>query len=415
VDAFEVSDIVEIWNGRGRPLRPFRSQKTQRRISVTAGVVRSPRFAELRVAALIDTAIVSGPGRQLAALASKLGEHGVKLRVFMFQREGRPPSPFIAYLSRAEIEHIVLPDTGPYDIMLLANLGKALREWKPDIVQTHNYRTTILAYLLKRTNPPWPWVAFFHGSTNESWRVRVYNRIDRALLPRADRLVVMSDHHRREFAGAGERVSVIYNAFLNIPSEASTIDLAPLRRPGVPLIGVIGRLSPEKGVDVLLQSVSLLPTGSVSVIVAGEGPARAALTQQAAELGISSDVHFVGMVEDVGRLYPQLDLVVLPSRSEGLPNVLLEALSADVPVVATAVGAVPEVLANRDAGQVVQPGDPRALAEAILYALAHGRSACASSARTAAAGQFSFDRRLDQHLRLYGELRPDRLSSSAIS
>ncbi|WP_457155605.1 glycosyltransferase family 4 protein, partial [Mesorhizobium sp. P5_C1] len=119
------------------------------------------------MASLIDTAIVSGPGRQLTALANQLGEHGVKLRVYMFQRTGRSASPFIAYLERAGVDHVVFPDNGPLDVSLLLRLGRSLREWKPDIVQTHNYRTTVMAYLLKLTNPPWPWIAFFHGSTNE--------------------------------------------------------------------------------------------------------------------------------------------------------------------------------------------------------------------------------------------------------
>jgi len=333
----------------------------------------------------------------------------------MFQRSGRPPSPFIAYLERAGIEHVVLPDRGPLDVFLLAQLARSLRDWKPDIVQTHNYRTTAMAYLLKRTNPPWPWIAFFHGTTDESWKVRLYNRIDRTLLPRADRLVVMSERHMRAFSEAGERVSVIHNAILAIPSEKSSVSLADIRSPDVPLIGAVGRLSPEKGVDVLIKAISLLPAGSVSVVLAGNGPERGALEQQAIALGVKENIHFLGTVEDVGSLYRQLDLVVLPSRSEGLPNVLLEALSADVPVVATAVGAVPEVLADEAAGRIVPPGDAAALAEAIRQELARGRSPSAKRARAAAAERFSLERRVARHLRLYGELRPDRLASGLVA
>jgi glycosyltransferase involved in cell wall biosynthesis len=244
---------------------------------------------------------------------------------------------------------------------------------------------------------------------------RIYNRIDRALLPKADRLVVMSKRHQRDFSEAGERVRVIHNAILTIPTEKSRIELGSIRQRGAPLVGAIGRLSPEKGVDVLIEAVSLMPSGSVSVVLAGDGPAREALEQQATALGIRSDIHFLGTVEDVGSLYRQLDLVVLPSRSEGLPNVLLEALSADVPVVATAVGAVPEVLVEEEAGRVVPPGDPRSLAEAIGDALAHGRSASARNARAAAAERFSLEKRIRLHLGLYGELRPDRLTSDFVS
>jgi glycosyltransferase involved in cell wall biosynthesis len=368
-------------------------------------------FAGLRVAALMDTAIVSGPGRQLVALAQGLREYGVTLRVYMFQRAGRPRSPFIPYLDRAGIEHIVLPDRGPLDLELLATLARSLREWAPDIVQSHNYRTTAMAYLLRCARASWPWIAFFHGSTNENWKVRLYNRIDQVLLPRADRLVVMSERHRHAFEHARGQVDVIHNAVLALPSEPAPVDLRHLRRAGRPLIGVIGRLSHEKGVDVMLDAVSLLPADAVSVVIAGDGPEREALMRQAAERGIAANVHFLGTVRDVASLYPQLDLVVLPSRSEGLPNVLLEALRADVPVVATAVGAVPEVFDDAAVGEMVPPGEPGLLAEAISQGLAQGRTDAATRARAAAVERFSLERRVAQHLHLYAEMRPDRLAS----
>jgi glycosyltransferase involved in cell wall biosynthesis len=370
----------------------------------------APIFSNLRVAALIDTAIVSGPGRQLAALAVCLRESGVTLRVFMFQRAGRPPSPYIAYLARAGIEHVILPDRGPFDISPLIALVRSLREWQPDIVQSHNYRTTVMAFLMRLGRPAWPWIAFFHGSTSEDWKVRLYNRIDRALLPRADCLVVMSDRHRAEFSATRRRVEVIHNAVVPLPVEAAPVDFRHVSDRGAALVGVIGRLSPEKGVDVLLRAAALLPRGTVCLVIAGDGPQRDALERQAAEAGLADSVHFLGTVGDVGSLYPQLDLVVLPSRSEGLPNVLLEALRADIPVVATSVGAVTEVLHDRAAGEVVPPDDPAALARGIVRALTVGRSNEAACARAAAAERFSLEHRVDRHLSLYAELRPDRLA-----
>lgn len=376
---------------------------------------RIARFQNLRVAALIDTSIVSGPGRQLAALATELRECGVQLRVYMFQRTGRPMSPFIGYLERAKIEHVVIGDRGPFDVGMLGSLGRSLKAWQPDIVQTHNYRTTALAYLLRLAKPAWPWIAFFHGSTNEDWKVRIYNRVDRLLLARADRLVLMSERHRRDFTGIGERASVIHNAILTLPSESSPINLDGLRQPGTPLIAVIGRLSPEKGVDVLLDAVSRLRPGSASLIIVGDGPERKSLEQQAQQLRIQSNIHFLGTVGDMGSLYPQVDLVVLPSRSEGLPNVLLEALRADIPVIATDVGAVAEVLTDRAAGIVVRPDDPAALAAAVQMSLSEGKSASGSKARAATIKRFSLQQRVDKHLRLYAELRPDRLAANIVA
>ena len=95
-----------------------------------------------RVAALIDTAAVSGPGRQLAALALELRQHGVELRVFMLQRIGFA-YPYSEYLARMGVACTVVTDRGPFDLSLVRLMAKALSDWGPDIVQTHNYRTTV--------------------------------------------------------------------------------------------------------------------------------------------------------------------------------------------------------------------------------------------------------------------------------
>jgi glycosyltransferase involved in cell wall biosynthesis len=362
----------------------------------------------LRVAALIDTAIVSGPGRQLAALALKLRTHGVDLRIFMFRRTGRA-SPYSEYLTTMGIDHVVLPDCGPFDLSLMSITANTLREWHPDIVQTHNYRTTVLAYLMRRAGAAWLWIAFFHGATSENLKVRFYHRIDRMLLPRADRLVVMSEQHRGMFGSARDRVHVIHNAVIPFSECKSPLSLQHLRRHGLPMVGVIGRLSSEKGIDVLLDAVaSCFANGiPISVIIAGDGPERYSLQTQATTLGLAAHVHFLGTVDNLPALYSQLDLVVLPSRSEGLPNVLLEALAADVPVVATAVGAVPEVLTDCAIGELVRPQDPAALAVGIRRALACGRAPAANHARAAAAKRFSLDSRVKRHLDLYAELQRD--------
>ena len=122
--------------------------------------------------------------------------------------------------------------------------------------------------------------------------------------------------------------------------------------------------------------------------------------------GVCDD--FLGPVRAVQSLYREIDLLVIPSRSEGLPNVLLEALRADVPAVATRVGAVPEVLESDDAGLIVPPGDPAALADAIVRALPmKARPECAA-ARRETPERFSLGRRVDDHVELYTSLLSER-------
>jgi glycosyltransferase involved in cell wall biosynthesis len=330
---------------------------------------RGPAQRRLRVAAILDTWIVSGPGRQLAALAGALKPLGVDLKIFMFQREGRATSPYIGYLEELGVDHAVIHERGRLDLTPPRALAALLAEFKPDIVQTHGYRPTGLIRLLRLRPRPWRWIGFFHGATRQDVKDALYNRLNFMMLRGAEQLVVLSAEHKEWFAALGGRVRIIHNACLALPMAKTPLDLAHLRQKGRLLVGVVARLSHEKGVDLLIDVVAPLRAlgTDLHLVIAGDGPEEAALRRRAAAGGIAETVHFLGRIEDVMGLYRQLDLLVIPSRSgaEGLPNVLLEAMSADLPVVATRVAAIPEVLGETPAGRVVAPGDVAGLEGAI--------------------------------------------------
>ncbi len=178
---------------------------------------KAPEPARIRVVAVLDTWIVSGPGRQLAALVGALAPQGVDLRIVMFQREGREASPFIAYLRSLGIEPVVIAERGAADFGALRGLAAALREIAPHIVQSHGYRPTGLVSLLRLGRPSWRWIGFFHGATRQDLKDRIYNRLNLLMLARAERLVVLSEEHRGWFAGMGDRVRIIHNAVLSLP------------------------------------------------------------------------------------------------------------------------------------------------------------------------------------------------------
>lgn len=367
----------------------------------------------MRVAALIDTYQVSGPGRQLAAVATALRDRGVAVRVVMFHREGRPPAPYAAYLADAGVDHVVVPERGPVDAGLVRRTAQALAAFDPDVVQTHGYKPSAVAALLRTfQRPRWRWLAFFHGSTTENAKVRAYHWLDRQMMARADAMAVMSLAHRESFARLGGRVRVLHNAAIPLPAAEQPapvdvragFDVPP--RPGEAMLGVVGRLSSEKGVDIFLEACAQLLADGVPfrAAVVGDGPDREALLAQRARLGLGGHVTFTGAVRDVAQVYAQIDCLVIPSRSEGLPNVLLEALRHDVPVVSTRVGAVPEVLTDPKAGVLVQPGDPRALARAVVQGIALARDPGAAAARAATVQRFSLGARADAHVALYTEL-----------
>lgn len=363
-----------------------------------------------RIAALVPSD-ATGLGRQLIALAGALRGAGADCLVVVFHRRGRPPSAFVHGLQEAGVQHCVVEDRGPVDWRMALRVGTVLRGWRPTVVQTHGYKATAVAYVLRQLRLPWPWIAFFHGETTGSLRGRFYQWVDRRLLGAAERIVVMSQAQARAFRHCGRRVRIIYNAALaparpaGNPSERDRLAALAgnLRRP---IIGVLGRLSPEKGVDLFLDACAVLARKGLtfSALIAGDGPERARLEAHSGRLGLQSRVRFLGHVSNMDVVYRNLDLLVLPSRSEGLPNTLLEAMQADVPIVATAVGGVPEAVGTSSAARLVAPGSAAALADAIACVVTEGDSPEAAAARREVVSRFSLERRLEAHVELYRDL-----------
>ena len=185
---------------------------------------------------------------------------------------------------------------------------------------------------------------------------------DAALPYAVDGVVAVSDtvaDALQRFGVSANRVHVIQNAYDQIAPPLSRTDAR--RRLGVDgdayVVGWVGRLSREKGMDVLLAAMAELRDRPVTVAVIGSGSERVALETDAATRGIAKAVRWLGQVNDAPRLFRGFDLFVLSSRSEGTPIALFEAMDAEIPVVATAVGGVPAVVSPAEA-YLVPAGDP---------------------------------------------------------
>ena len=165
-----------------------------------------------------------------------------------------------------------------------------------------------------------------------------------------------------------ELVSVIPNAVMTAP--------CPPRRPRRhPVVGAVARLRPEKGVDVLLRAAAIVAARrpDVRFVVVGDGPEAPALRRQAASMGMQPRVTFLGPRTDGPELVAGFDVLAVPSlANEGTPLVVLEALASGVPVVASRTGGIPQQLRDGLDGTLVEPGDARALAEALCGVLDSG-------------------------------------------
>jgi glycosyltransferase involved in cell wall biosynthesis len=213
---------------------------------------------------------------------------------------------------------------------------------------------------------------WFKGSIDEyqrarkTWRLRLLDWMRTFPLQHAQQIIVPSMYLKRIVAGWGpfeKKITVIYNAACvpALPSDCN--GLPPFS--GTTLMAIC-RLVPWKGVDELILLVARLT--NTRLVIVGDGPLRHALERQAHEIGVGDRVMFVGQISrrDITRYLAQSDVFVLNSTYEGLPHVVLEAMAAGVPVVATDVGGTGEVVQHLRTGILVPPGDLNALKEWVV-------------------------------------------------
>jgi glycosyltransferase involved in cell wall biosynthesis len=362
----------------------------------------SPR---LTVLACMDTQLVSGPGRQLLSLATTAPGVGVHVRLGLFYR-GTPHTAFIDAARNLALDVSLFPSRWPADPASAIALARAARQPDVDVLQTHGYKANVLTFIAAR----WirrPWVAFLHGVTSERPRVKLYYRLESLAVRHADRVIVMSEAMRRAYADAGvdsTRLRVVHNAAL----DGSNDSMARYADGTQQTLGVVARLSSEKGVDVALRALKLIVAEhqSVRLHIAGDGPDRASLVGLATELGIANHIVWHGHVDNIKSIYQQLTLLMIPSRSEGLPNAALEAMAAGVPVIATDVGGLSELVVDGRTGLLVPPEDPSALAAAVkrVLRMPDELRRFSSAAREDVRTRFSVTARVARLTEMYEEL-----------
>lgn len=359
----------------------------------------------IRVAALMDTVKVSGPARQLVAIVDPLRELNVHVHVLAFHPASNARTPFIEFLEQNGVPHTAVPAYGRLRWRTLQALNAALGQLAPMIIQTHSYRPNAHVLILRMLGKSRaPWLAFFHGVTAENRLVKLYHWLDRFMMARADAVAMVAES-QIVHVGRAHNVSVVPNAVLPAGDAASW---ASTRSDGdAPTVLYVGRLSYEKGVDVLLNAwpdvLRVHPSAILQIV--GDGPERVALEQLAQALTLSESVRFFGHHDVPWSFYRTASVVVLPSRSEGVPNVLLEAIARDLPVVATSVGGIPSVMGNPPAGILVVPDDPAVLAGAISNALIVGRNDTFLALRDKVREQHSVSARARALSILYARIR----------
>lgn len=267
-----------------------------------------------------------------------------------------------------------------------ASVVRLLRRVRPDLVNLHFITAKSFYWIVMRPFFRYKVVVSVHGSDV----ARPANAMDRALVPRllraADAVTVVSEALAERVREVGGPRPVVIPNGVDLAFWSPCGNGVSAEESGVPTVLAVGRLHPVKGHDVLIRAMvrvrQAVPDARLRLI--GEGTARAQIEELVRDLGLDACVELLGTqpAEGVRDRLRQADVFVLPSRSEGMPISLIEAMAVGCPAVATRVGGVPEVLAD-GAGALVPPDDPEALADRIIHMLVDppARAAYAERAR----------------------------------
>jgi glycosyltransferase involved in cell wall biosynthesis len=376
------------------------------------GEEQESRPSRIRLAHCIWDTTACGAQEVLRLLLSELDPDRFESTVFTFQW-----GAVADQIVEQGVEVVALPPRVPkLDPSLVWRLRRRLRLGGYDVLHTHLFGAFLHGALALRGLDGLASVITLHADREDNrWQRLAYGH----LLERADRVVACS----REVAKVmGRRYPGPWKGRLRtIPNgiDVARFDVSRSRarrelglEENTRVVVTIGRLSEQKGHSVLLHALSRLLARhpETTLLIVGEGPLRPRLERLAEELRLAERVRFLGVRSDVPRVLAASDVFALSSLWEGLPMVMLEAMAARVPCVATSVGGIPEAMRNRDEGLLVPPNDAEALAAALTECLENDDMAgrLAKRARARVERDFSARRMAGEYASLYEELVTQR-------
>ena len=299
----------------------------------------------------------------------------------LFMRPWEPDNPFAKELSSLGYHCFTIPvamtaGEGVFRVVrCLRNLYQIVKVNSYDLIHTHGYLADLLGICVAKIVGV-PVISTCHGFIKGDAKLSLYNNLDLIALRYCNKVIAVSDSIKELLAGHAVRtkkISVIENTtpplvpgFDAGARRSSKRESLNIGKDDL-LLGYLGRLSPEKGIVHLLESMSMLDSlpRPVALVIVGDGPQREELQAVAKSNGLGNRVIFAGFQQDIRDWLAAIDVFVLPSVSEGTPMALLEAMSFGVPCIASAVGGVPRIIDSGVDGILVSPGRPEEIRDAI--------------------------------------------------
>jgi glycosyltransferase involved in cell wall biosynthesis len=368
------------------------------------------RMLHLRVV----TGTGGGPEKTILNSPRFIRRHGYEAEVAYLVPPNDPISDsLLRRAEQAECPLTLIPDRGPGDLRVVRDVLRICRHKKIQLLQTHDYKTNAIGLLVRRFHRC-KMASMLHGWTDMSGRMPLYKKVDQWCLPFYEKLICVSQdlvEECRRLGIPGSKLYLVHNAIdLGAFTRSKPRDQAKQEMGAATdriLVGSVGRLSEEKGFLPLIEVVHELQLAGmpIDLWIAGDGPQRTALQQRIQELRLSGTVRLLGQIQDPRAFYQAMDLFVLNSVREGLPNVLLEAMAFEVPVIATRIAGIPDLVQDGTTGRLIEPTELESLEAAIRASLDQKDAThrMVTAARRRIEDEYSFDVRMVRVAAIYDE------------
>lgn len=306
---------------------------------------------------------IGGAERIIIAGLTELYRQGLSPELLIIKEERVPQvtEAFIDLVKKTNIKYSVISSRKVFDPALLKELKKKLRTLKPKIIHTHGFKATFYASLVKPSSCKF--VVTHHGTTAHTLKVRMYEKLERVVMKRADAVIAVSKKMKADLIQhevPSSTIEVIENFLALTPTQR-------LKTNSSPNFVFIGRLSPEKGCRYLIEGVSLLPKDlDFKMTIVGDGVESHLLKEMVKQKNLQDKVKFLGFQANIIPILEHADAFIMPSMMEGQPLALIEACCMGIPALVSDVGGLPELIENQRNGLLFPPGEPESIKNSIL-------------------------------------------------
>ncbi len=366
---------------------------------------------KLRILDLRDSPWVDGPGRTILQSASMVDPARCEIIIGAFCDESHDQHAYLNEAKSLGLKTLEIKESSAFDRKVIKQIQNEIKKNAIDIIHTHDFRSDLFGLWCAKKSKIYL-ISTCHGWIANNFKRKIFTILDKFMLRFFDRVITVSEVMRKHLITRGinkNKINVIVNALILDdfqPDKCNQTFRKQLKiSDNTCLIVNIGRLSPEKGQDIFIRSAKELLKiyEDICFVLVGIGPEQEYLQGIVSELGINNSVIFSGYQKNMLDVYNSSDLVVQSSYTEGMPNVVLESLLMQLPVIATDVGGTSEVLQHNETGTLIEANNLDQLTDAIKEYIEQPEKyeKMASAGRKYVTENFDHNQRVDSLMDVY--------------